>query len=202
MSVPSAVSQRPAATAAAEPEEEPPGTRSGAALLVGVPSKAFSPRMPSETSSVMVLPTRSAPASSRVCTAQAWRPGTGFALAQSWLPPPVGMPATSNRSFTAKLSPARGPPGRPAMRARGPATKALTGSVMQGLRKRLFVGGRARGARGVRSARPRSPRLAPAYWRWRCAAGRRGPPDGHPPASARPPRAGTSARPRARSCPG
>jgi hypothetical protein len=36
--------------------------------------------MPSETSSVMVLPTRVAPASSSACTAQAWRVGTGSAV--------------------------------------------------------------------------------------------------------------------------
>ena len=37
VSLPSAISARPAATADAEPEEEPPGTRSGAAGLIGVP---------------------------------------------------------------------------------------------------------------------------------------------------------------------
>ena len=71
VSVPSAVSHSPWATAEAEPEDEPPGTRSGAFGLSGVPSKGFSPRMPSETSSVTVLPISVAPASSRRCTAQA-----------------------------------------------------------------------------------------------------------------------------------
>jgi hypothetical protein len=66
VSVPSAVSQSPPATAAAEPEDDPPGTRSGALLFSGVPSKAFSPSMPSETSSVIVLPISVAPASSSV----------------------------------------------------------------------------------------------------------------------------------------
>ncbi len=37
VSVPSAVSQSPAATAAAEPEDEPPGTRPGALTFTGVP---------------------------------------------------------------------------------------------------------------------------------------------------------------------
>ena len=83
VSVPSAVSQMPAATAAAEPDEEPPGTRPGAATLRGVPSKAFSPRMPSETSSVIVLPIRVAPASSKVCTAQACCVGVGRPVGQS-----------------------------------------------------------------------------------------------------------------------
>ena len=53
------------ATAAADPDDEPPGTRSGALRFSGVPSNAFSPRMPSDTSSVIVLPIIDAPASSR-----------------------------------------------------------------------------------------------------------------------------------------
>ena len=51
--------------------------------VAGVPSKAFSPRMPSETSSVIVLPTSVAPASSSVCTAQEWRSGTARPVGQS-----------------------------------------------------------------------------------------------------------------------
>ena len=37
VSLPSAISTRPAATAAAEPDDEPPGTRPGAAGFIGVP---------------------------------------------------------------------------------------------------------------------------------------------------------------------
>ena len=37
VSLPSAKSTSPAATAAAEPDDEPPGTRPGAAGLTGVP---------------------------------------------------------------------------------------------------------------------------------------------------------------------
>ena len=37
VSLPSAISTSPAATAAAEPDDEPPGTRPGAAGLIGVP---------------------------------------------------------------------------------------------------------------------------------------------------------------------
>ena len=37
VSLPSAKSTSPAATAAAEPDDEPPGTRPGAAGLIGVP---------------------------------------------------------------------------------------------------------------------------------------------------------------------
>ncbi len=88
LSVPSAKSHAPDATADADPLEEPPGTRSGAAGLSGVPSCAFSPRIPSDTSSVTVFPTTDAPAASKVCTTQAWRVGVGLARGQSGLPPP------------------------------------------------------------------------------------------------------------------
>src|SRR3984893_8230598 len=92
--------------------------------------------MPSDTSSVMVLPIKAAPASSSRCTAQEWRVGTGFDRAQSGLPPPVGKPATSNRSLAAKVSPESGPPGRPSIRTGGPGTKAFMSSGI----KNSFVG--------------------------------------------------------------
>ena len=114
VSVPSAKSHTPAATTDAEPEDDPPGTRSGAAGLSGVPVNGFSPRMPSDTSSVAVLPMMEAPAASNRSTIQAWRVGTGCVRSQSGLPPPVGTSATSIRSFTAKPRPARIPVGAPA----------------------------------------------------------------------------------------
>ena len=52
-------------TAAAEPEDEPPGMRSGAPPFTGVPKWAFLPVSEKASSSVMVLPTNRAPASSR-----------------------------------------------------------------------------------------------------------------------------------------
>src|SRR5215469_15128247 len=84
--------------------------------------------MPRETSSVIVLPIKVAPASSSFRTAQACRAGTGFDRAQSGLPPPVGWPATSNKSFAAKVRPDNGPPGRPSIWTREPGTKALISS--------------------------------------------------------------------------
>src|SRR5260370_41128305 len=87
--------------------------------------------MPSDTSSVIVLPINVAPASSKCCTAQACRVGTGFDRAQSGLPPPVGNPATSNRSLAAKVSPESGPSSRPSMWTRGPGTKALMSSGIE-----------------------------------------------------------------------
>ena len=76
----------------------------------------------------MVLPIRVAPASSSRCTAQECRVGTGLYFAQSGLPPPVGWPATSNRSLAAKVRPESGPPARPSIWTRGPGTKALMSS--------------------------------------------------------------------------
>src|ERR1051325_10137188 len=78
----------------------------------------------------MLLPIRSAPASSNVCTAQAWRSGIGCVFAQSSLPPPVGCPATSNRSLATKVSDESGPPARPSMRNCCPGTKAPMSSDM------------------------------------------------------------------------
>src|SRR5262249_57598778 len=43
---------------------------------------------------------------------------------------PVGWPATSNRSFAAKVRPASGPFGLPSMRTALPGTNAFTRSVM------------------------------------------------------------------------
>src|SRR5215831_14736201 len=92
--------------------------------------------MPSDTSSVIVLPINVAPASSKRCTAQACRVGTGFDLAQSGLPPLVGKPATSNRSLAAKVNPESGPPVRPSMRTAGPGTNAFMSAGI----KNSFVG--------------------------------------------------------------
>ncbi len=139
VSVPSAKSQTPPATADADPEEEPPGTRSGAAGLSGVPVNGFSPRMPRETSSVPVLPMIEAPACNRRVTTQACCDGTGWARCQSGLPPPVGQPATSIRSFTAKLRPASGPFRAPANTQRGPGTKAFKGSSVIGWSSARFL---------------------------------------------------------------
>ena len=134
VSVPKAKSHIPAAAADADPDDDPPGTRSGAAGFRGVPVNGFSPSMPNETSSVAVLPFIEAPAASRRSTTQAcWR-GRGCARSQSGLPPPVGQPAMSIRSLTAKCRPDSGPSDAPAMRQRGPGTKAFrSSSVIAGV---------------------------------------------------------------------
>ena len=142
VSVPSAKSHTPPATTEAEPEDDPPGTRSGAAGFTGVPVKGFSPSMPRETSSVAVLPMMEAPERSNRSTIQAWRAGTGWERSQSGLPPPVGTPATSIRSFTAKVRPASGPVSAPATWQRGPGTNAFkVSSVMSCLQNGTFPRG-------------------------------------------------------------
>src|SRR6185436_5531923 len=81
--------------------------------------------MPSDTSSVIVLPIRVAPASSSRSTAHAWRVGVGWSRGQSGFPPPVGWPATSKRSLAANVSPASGPSDAPATRMEVPGTNGL-----------------------------------------------------------------------------
>ena len=81
-----AKSTSPAATATALPQEEPPGKRSGALGLIGVPCQTFSPVRPKASSTVLVLPTRLAPASSSANTTGAVLAATPWLRAQSGLP--------------------------------------------------------------------------------------------------------------------
>ncbi len=128
VSEPSAKSNSPAATPAAEPQEEPPGTRSGQAGLVGMPYQRFSPVSPAASSTVMVLPTIAAPASVSIVTQGAVMAAGAWVRAQSGLPKVETWPATSNRSFSPKPRPARGPEAAPGRVTRGPGMKAPTGS--------------------------------------------------------------------------
>ena len=89
MSVPSAVSHIRLLTADAEPLDEPPGMRSGAPPLRGVPKCALRPFMLNASSSVWVLPTKRMPASSSRCTAGACAVFTSDIASTSGLPPPV-----------------------------------------------------------------------------------------------------------------
>src|SRR5579871_1266602 len=109
VSVPSAKSQRPAATTEAEPLDDPPGTRVGAFGLIGVPKCGFIPNIPQATSSVWVLPIRCAPAISGARTAGAVATAGSASRSRSGLPQPDLKPATSMRSLAANESPASGP---------------------------------------------------------------------------------------------
>src|SRR5262249_31330738 len=121
--------------------------------------------MPSETSSVTVLPISVAPASSRRCTAHAWRVGIGCHRAQSGLPPPVGCPATSKRSLATKVRPESGPSAAPAMRSGGPATKGLVIEVAILASPRWGTIGRCPRSTGGSPPPPRpSPTPHPPNW--------------------------------------
>src|SRR5438093_6797362 len=65
VSVPRAHTASPAATAAADPPEEPPGTRSTSHGFRTGPNAEFSFELPMANSSQLVLPTRTAPAADR-----------------------------------------------------------------------------------------------------------------------------------------
>src|SRR5271170_8005873 len=71
VSVPSETTDRPAATAAAEPPLDPPGTRSRAPGFRTGPYAEFSFELPMANSSQLVLPRITAPAASRRSTAVA-----------------------------------------------------------------------------------------------------------------------------------
>src|SRR5712691_1581228 len=102
VSVPSATSASPAATAAALPPDEPPTVRPGAAgfLTTGV----VTPKPPA---SVWVTPTMRAPASRNWRTAGA--SVSAVRSENSGWPAVKGRPATAMLSFTATRMPARGP---------------------------------------------------------------------------------------------
>src|SRR5262245_42750492 len=68
VSDPSASGTSPAATAAADPPLDPPGTRSSAQGLCAGPNAEFSFDDPIANSSQLVLPTMTAPAASRRAT--------------------------------------------------------------------------------------------------------------------------------------
>src|ERR1700759_4595776 len=62
VSVPRATSASPAATATAEPLDEPPGSRLGSAGFTGVPDQGFTPLADQHSPVRLVLPTIRAPA--------------------------------------------------------------------------------------------------------------------------------------------
>src|SRR3954463_10712871 len=107
VSVPMAQGALPAATAAAEPPLEPPGTRSRSHGLRTGPKPEFSFDEPMANSSMLVLPSTGAPASTNRCTAVAVYGGLYPARMRD--PAVLGTPSTQKRSFTARGTPPRGP---------------------------------------------------------------------------------------------
>src|SRR3954464_4282251 len=107
VSDPSASGANPAATAAADPPLEPPGTRDTSRGLRGGPKAEFSVDDPIANSSRFVLPTITAPAScSRVTTVASYggrQPARIFELHV------VGSPRVVRLSLMATGTPASGP---------------------------------------------------------------------------------------------
>jgi len=95
------------ATVAAEPPEEPPGTRSRSHGLCVAPNAECSVEEPMANSSRFVLPTITAPASLSFCTTVqstiGMNPSSIFEAALVW------MPFVESRSFTATGIPVSGP---------------------------------------------------------------------------------------------
>ncbi len=169
VSVPSAKSHRPDDTAEADPEDDPPVMRSGAAPLTGAPKWALLPFMEKASSSVTVFPARRAPASSSFCTVGAVRSLVPDRARTRGLPPPVGKPATSNRSLTPKLSPAKGP-----VPAWGTGTSGYGTNAWAGSCRGMVVGRKASKEEAVKGWAP-----IPAPWPLphRCAGSAHGVPE-------------------------
>src|SRR6478735_2749999 len=100
VSVPRATSASPAATATAEPLDDPPGSRPGSSGFTGVPDHEFTPLADQHSSVRLVLPTIRAPARRAAAT-------TG-ASAITGHPAVVGRPSISMQSLTASRGPSPG----------------------------------------------------------------------------------------------
>src|SRR5260370_25845153 len=109
VSVPMAMGARPAATATAEPLEEPPGGRCTARShgFRGVPMWVLVPQLPIANSTVWVLPSTIMPAAI-ARPARAAVPGE-TRLAHTYEPPRVPPPSPSTRPLRAMLPPSLPP---------------------------------------------------------------------------------------------
>src|SRR4051812_20771394 len=107
VSVPIAHGARPAATAAALPPDEPPGTRVRSHGFWTGPKPEFSFDEPIANSSMLVLPSTAAPAARRFLTAVLVYGGRE--PSRMGEPAMLGTPSTQNRSLTASGTPASGP---------------------------------------------------------------------------------------------
>ena len=96
----------PAATAMPEPPEDPPGVRSGFHGLREMPSASLSVKEKAPNSDVVVLPSRTNPASTNRSTSGSEASfGNRLVLNDPYV---VGQPATSTRSLTASGTPWNG----------------------------------------------------------------------------------------------
>ena len=112
VSEPRLTGEKPAATAAALPPLEPPGTRDVSSGLRVAPNAEFSVLEPIANSSRFVLPTITAPAArKRVTTVASYG---GFQPSRIFDEHVVSMPCVHMLSLIAMGTPASGPTGRPA----------------------------------------------------------------------------------------
>src|SRR5580693_114794 len=105
VSVPKPTSASPVATATADPDDDPPGSRRGSRGFVGVPDQWFTPLADQHSSVSPVLPTIRAPAWRAAATTVASLIAGSAISATTGQPTVVGSPATSMQSFTASLGP-------------------------------------------------------------------------------------------------
>ena len=114
VSEPMAKAHRPAATATAEPLDEPPGSRWVLAShgFHGVPRGVLTPVMPSANSTVLVLPSTTQPA--RFSDFTKLPSGPMMSLRSINDPAVAGAPSTANRSLIATGTPISGPRSMPA----------------------------------------------------------------------------------------
>src|SRR6266568_5034967 len=108
VSVPRATSASPAATATAEPLDDPPGSRRGSAGFAGVPDHGFTPLADQHSSVRLVLPTIRAPARRAAATTAASLAAGLASSATTWQPAVVGRPSMSMQSLTASRGPSPG----------------------------------------------------------------------------------------------
>jgi hypothetical protein len=149
VSVPMAIGARPAATATAEPLDEPPGVRWTARShgFRGVPMWVLVPQLPIANSTVWVLPSTIIPAaiarSARVAVTGETR------SAQTFEPPVVTRPSRSTRSLSAMGTPWSGPTRWPERIARSAPSAAWRASSAYTAMKECNSGSR----RSMRSSR-------------------------------------------------
>ena len=113
MSLPKLAAAKPAATAAALPPLEPPGTRDVSSGFFVGPNAEFSVLDPIANSSRLVLPTMTAPACcNRVTTVASYG---GFQPSRIFDEHVVSIPRVHMLSFNATGTPASAPTGLPAL---------------------------------------------------------------------------------------
>ena len=105
VSEPSATSASPAATAVAEPLEDPPGMSPGSSGFTGVPNHGLEPIGSMASSWRFVLPTNRAPAARRPARQAASAEAASAVRSTARHPAVVGTPSMSMRSFTATRGP-------------------------------------------------------------------------------------------------